>query len=285
MENVTRFSGSNGLDHSVVKLPSVAPAGRSTVQNDPLTPSGKSTTAATAAAPVEDALKNIGMTALEALLPHSILQSVRWMETEWAWRRVLFQESANLGEQKDLQVLWQLLDGLARGTSVETNSSAALTRIPVSQWPFSSLVLPYTQVDQHALKQLPAQVQPHVLADRMNASVQSPQYAWIGNGLFLLVAPSPSAQGTAVQWQAERQTKFGAMGQVIHRLDIQVQVGTDIVRISMLFSAPHLDLFFATDNRVLQEGFMGNRATLQSTLETMGVHVQRIHAGNLSDEE
>lgn len=287
MENVTRTSGRNGFEPSISKTGALTPVGRSSVDAGATLPLDKSTRADAPLA--QEALSRLGMQTLEALLPPSVLQSPRWMETEWAWRRVLFQESASQLSQSDLPNFWRLLGELASETSSNRGSVSPQSRIEVSDWPFSSPVLPYSQLDESSLKtlspHLPSHLLSHVLADRMTAAVQSPQSPYIGAGLFLLEAPLPDGRGKAVQWQAERQTKLGAMGQIIHRLEIEVQVGLDPVRISMTFASPHLDLFFATDNAALQESFMTHAAHLEEILKALGVTVERIRAGNMNREE
>lgn len=285
MDNLSIPPVSSGTASPLQRLGGVVPVGRPS-------PSGSSAPASGAHSsssppPIEGLPKEQGTESLESLLPASILRSTRWMATEWAWRRAVFQSDNLPTETKNLQSLWKVLEGLASGSepTLGTNTSVGRWHFDVAKRPVESNLLPFTQVDFASLKELPAKLHPLVLADRLQASVQSPDLPWAGGGLFFPSEPSANGRETAVRWEAERQTKTGTMGQLIHRLEIRVQLGRDPLQISLLFAAPHLDIHFGVDNPVLQTALMDQAVSLRATLAEVGVNVERVHSGPMATEQ
>lgn len=302
MDNVTGPMSSSGQLPPLQKTESVSPKNRQGVQRENSVQQRTPVTTST----LQNTFKNGGVASSEVLLPRAILESPLWTEAEWAWRRVLFQEEAlqtqtqthaptqalgqpqaqgqMQGQVTALQSLWRVLGSLAEtvGSSLGPHSPA---RINVAHWPFSSSVVAYSAFDKTSLQQVAPRLSPQVLADRLTTVVQSPQLPQNGAGLFLLSAPSGNEKGAAVHWQAQRRTKLGAVGQLVHRLEIDVTVENDLVHISMLYAAPHLNVFFETNNHALEERLLGHTEHLRGPLEKMGIKVEQIRAGTLSHEE
>lgn len=279
MDNLSIPPVSSGAASPLQRAPGVVPVGRPNSSGSSAPANGAQSSSGPR--PIEGLPKEAGIQSLESLLPASILRSTRWLETEWAWRRAIFQSDNLSTETKNVQSLWKVLEELATGSesAAATNSSVGSWQVDLAKRPGDSNLLPFSQVDSQILKELPAKLHPLVLADRLQASVQSSDLPVAGGGLFFPRESYVDGREPAVRWEAERQTKVGALGQRIHRLEIRVQVGRDPLKISLLFAAPHLDIHFGVDNPTLQKTLVEQANSLRTMLAAVGVQVEGVHSG------
>ncbi|EPZ46305.1 hypothetical protein [Alicyclobacillus acidoterrestris] len=128
-------------------------------------------------------------------------------------------------EQAEVVVrqLWNLL---ATATS-EANQRASSVSMNFKSDP---PILPFASMDGGTIatasnKQEAHKLETWVVQDRLVASVLDNPYERAGGGLFFLPPqPEQTPPYQAVKWKAQRQTKVGAAGKLIHRLRIELDV-------------------------------------------------------------
>jgi hypothetical protein len=149
------------------------------------------------------------------------------------------------------------------------------------------ICLPFSELKAHHLESLPEYVRQWVLSDRLNSAVQTNASVITGEGILLIPAAKDSASetGKAIRWKAERQSKPGFNGVLVHRLRIECQVGVSPVELTITFAKPYLMVHAATNDSRLREDFQERGSQLVKSLEAMGLRVERFSVGPFTEEE
>ncbi|WP_206915624.1 hypothetical protein [Alicyclobacillus suci] len=128
-------------------------------------------------------------------------------------------------EQAEVVVrqLWNLLttatsEANQRASSVSMNFKSDPPILPFASMDGGTIATASNKQEAHKLETW-------VVQDRLVASVLDNPYERVGGGVFFL-PPQPEATPPyqAVKWKAQRQTKVGAAGKLIHRLRIELDV-------------------------------------------------------------
>jgi hypothetical protein len=179
-----------------------------------------------------------------------------------------------------LRTLWNMMVNLAATRAQDE------WHTPWNQAVTKFICLPFSELKAHHLESLPEKVQRWVLSDRLQSAVQTASSLTTGEGVLLIpqATKSTSDVGEAIRWKAERRSKPGANGVLIHRLRIECRVGASPVEFTITFAKPYLMVHAATNDTRLRDDFEGRGRQLVERLEAMGVRVERFSVGPLSDD-
>ena len=247
--------------------------------------------------------------AFDAQLPLAILKSPLLQKVEWAWRRVvgelldsMLSGGANFVESGKLTQARAMPNPTPRASQVLTNlwenisnlASGDQQQAPKSSWVSISgderLLIPYSTVTQATLMLQTPREQALILQDRLLTGVEYQAYERIGNGVYLLPQTGqskgrPDVRRDAVNWKAQRQTRIGSRGQVVHRLQLDVAVNQHPLRCIITASHPTLIVHFATNDLHLQDVLQAGVTPLTATVRATGWNLDKLTVGSLVTEE
>ncbi|MCF8564735.1 flagellar hook-length control protein FliK [Alicyclobacillus tolerans] len=181
----------------------------------------------------------------------------------------------SVGEYQGVQRLWNAMEQLSGTASSPDVWSTQLT-LADNLGP----VVPFVHLSpQHFAGEIPENVKDWMLADRLAGAVHTAERLMSGEGLFFPQLPVPDTPSMAVRWQADRHSRLGVGGHMVHRLNLRVQLGNDPVEIRMIYSASVLQVHFATDNASLGQSLATGQPDLQQALKQVGVSVNQVTTG------
>jgi hypothetical protein len=142
--------------------------------------------------------------------------------------------------------LWTLLSSL--------DAQAADNRRPQVQMEMrvASPLLPFAAMNQDTIllakqKTDAERLQSWVLRDRLVASVLDNPYERVGGGLFFLPPLNPDdTVRRGIKWEAQRQTRMGATGKLMHRVRIELEVQRQPLTCIITAQRPQLLVHFVS---------------------------------------
>lgn len=142
--------------------------------------------------------------------------------------------------------LWQVISLLGRQSDRGPQEVFLNLRTDPPILPFNSmnqetLSLASTKTDENRLSTW-------VLEDRLVSSVLDNPYERVGGGVFFTPRNTePNSPNHAVKWKADRQTRVGIGGKMIHRIRLEVQVGGHPLTCILTAQRPQLLVHFVSD--------------------------------------
>lgn len=190
-------------------------------------------------------------------------------------------EAAGIHETQNnaMKLLWNTLVKYGAGESAQ---------VWKLDWAVSDLqgkVVPFSNFKMDHLDKLPARVKDWIVADRLLASTNQSNPKITGEGLYFTVPRNAENRKSAVRWKAERQTKLTSTHALVHRLAIEVQVGTSPVKVTMVASEPTILVHIATNDMTLRKTFQDTLDRVQKSIQGLGWTVDRATVGPLTDVE
>ncbi|MCY0896855.1 MAG: hypothetical protein OWS03_11295 [Alicyclobacillaceae bacterium] len=218
----------------------------------------------------------------EARLPTSILSSQEMMDTEWAWRSMLSQSMLQAGVKEDsnavtvspedaLQNFWSMLDELAVDSSSEL--------VGLDKGPSGNPLVSFSTLQVSDIPALRASgLLAPVLLDRLTAATVIDPYERSGRGLFL-TAERSRGKSRAVRWQANRQTKLGTAGRIVHRIDLKLSLASGPVSLQVTAMQPFLFVHLSSGDVMTLRDFESNESAARLALRQCGWELRQWTTG------
>ncbi|WAH35440.1 hypothetical protein [Alicyclobacillus dauci] len=154
-------------------------------------------------------------------------------------------------------------------------------------------VLPFSSMNQDTIalahdKSDAQRLENWVVQDRLVSSVLDNPYERQGAGLFFTSAAPPTGNEspqTAVKWTAQRQTRVGTGGKLIHRVRFDLEVSGRPLTCIVTASRPQLLVHFVTDDRKLLTHLERGESVVTAPLKAAGWELIGWTAGQPTTDE
>ncbi|SDW29877.1 hypothetical protein SAMN04489725_10424 [Alicyclobacillus hesperidum] len=168
--------------------------------------------------------------------------------------------------ERAVQALWGILSDASESSSTTKEVSLQMQTDPP--------LLPFASVGNEVFAQAHSaadrrRIEHWTLQDRLTAAVMDNAYERRGAGLFFLPGQDKPPY-RAVKWEAERRTRIGHAGKLVHRIQIDLEVNGSPVTCLITAQRPQMFVHFTSDNLSIHQYLADGRQALQKPLAQHG---------------